>query len=273
MRAGVKTLLKDIGSKDALPVLLLHGFLGDADDWEDIVRGLGDDLRCLCADLNVLARGGAEACTMGRASESLLSALDALGVRQCALVGYSMGGRLALYCAIRHPARFSRVVLESASPGLRTEEERAVRREHDEALAQRLDAAANAAPDERARLLRAFADWWYDQPLFASLAGAPERREALVCRRLGADPAALAALLRGMGSGTQPGLWEALPAYRTPTLLVVGELDRKFRILAEEMGEACPAMAVEAFAGCGHNVHWENPGGYTTAIKAFLAAR
>lgn len=273
MCADVETLLKDIGSRGAQPVVLLHGFLGNGDDWDDIARGLGDGYRCLCADLNVLARGGVEACTVERASESLLEALDTLGIVQCAIVGYSMGGRLALYCAMRHPDRFSRIVLESASPGLRTDEERVARRAYDEALAQRLDAAANATADARMRQFRAFVDWWYGQPLFASVSGAAERREALVCKRLGVDPAAQAVLLRGLSTGAQPDLWNDLQAYRTPTLLVVGELDRKFCILAEEMCEACPAMAVEAFAGCGHNVHWENPGGYTTALRAFLAAR
>lgn len=272
MCAGAETLIHTSRDAGGLPLLFLHGFLGNACDWEVVVSGLGGGYRYLCADLNALARGGPAACSMGRAAGSLLNALDALGVFQCALAGYSMGGRLALYCAIHHPDRFSRVVLESASPGLRSEEERAARCEHDEALAQRLDTAANAFPEERARLFRAFVDWWYDQPLFASLASAPERRETLVRKRLGADPAALAALLRGMGVGLQPSLWDDLHTFRTPTLLIVGELDRKYRILAEEMCEACHSMAVETFAGCGHNVHWENPGGYTTALKAFLAA-
>lgn len=272
MRADTETLIQAWGDAGGLPVLFLHGFLGNACDWEDVVSGLGGGYRCLCADLNTLARGGPSACSMGRAAESLLHALDRAGVRRCALVGYSMGGRLALYCAVRYSDRFSRLVLESASPGLRSEEERTVRREHDEALAQRLDAAANASPEERERLFRAFVDWWYDQPLFASLASAPERREALVRKRLSADPAALAALLRGIGVGLQPSLWNDLHTFRTATLLIVGELDRKYRILAEEMSEACHSMAVETFAGCGHNVHWENPGGYTTALKAFLAA-
>ena len=68
----------------------------------------------------------------------------------------------------------------------------------------------------------------------------------------------------------QPDLWPALAEYTTPTLLIVGEADRKYRIIAEDMCRACPAMAMEVFSGCGHNVHLENLGGWLTAVRAFL---
>ena len=67
------------------------------------------------------------------------------------LVGYSMGGRLALAYAVRNPGRVGRLVLESASPGLQTESERAARKESDEALARQPPVAVSARSPVRSR--------------------------------------------------------------------------------------------------------------------------
>ncbi len=119
---------------------------------------------------------------------------------------------------------------------------------------------------------REFLEAWYDQALFASLAKCPERRARLIEDRLTRNPEALAASLQGMGAGAQPSLWEELGAYKTPTLLLVGQEDRKFRIIAEEMSDRSEKIALEVFDGCGHNVHLENPARYTTVLKGFLKA-
>lgn len=246
--------------------VFLHGFMGAGTDWDCITDSLSRDFRCYCPDLP--GHGGtvcAGPLRMEAAAEALVGRLDALHIERCTLIGYSMGGRLALYLALTFPERFARVVLESTSPGLKTEEERRPRREHDERLAQRLESLSGDAA-----AFAAFLEEWYQQPLFAGLRQHSAAYQEMLERRARNNPRALAAALRGMGVGAQPSLWERLPGYRTPTLLIVGEADRKFRIAAEEMCEVSPAIAVEVLTGCGHNVHLENPSGYTTVLKRFL---
>jgi 2-succinyl-6-hydroxy-2,4-cyclohexadiene-1-carboxylate synthase len=247
-------------------VLMLHGFLGESSDWMEIADGLCADYHCLCPDLPGHGRTQAAGSvfTMAYAAESLLSHLDALKITRCNMVGYSMGGRLAMYLAAHHPQRFQRIILESASPGLQNNDERLLRQQHDNALADRLESMPDAEFSQ-------FVSEWYEQPMFATLKQDPGRLSQLIARRQHNQPKALAAALRGMGLGVQPSLWENLPAYRVPTLLVTGEADHKFRLIAESMSEACPAMGLQVMAGCGHNVHYENPSGYTTLIKGFLA--
>ena len=254
------------------PVVLLHGFLGTGEDWRVVRNGLSPRFDCHCPDLP--GHGGNPRVSEGGmgsledAAHWLSGCLDDWQAPQCGLVGYSMGGRLALMTALRHPKRVSCLVLESASPGLKTAEERTARLRHDAEVAARLDETA-VSPDR----LHAFLTWWYDQPLFASL---HDRGlvEELVARRLRGvkHGSALAEALMAFSTGAQPSLWEELPEHRIPTLLIVGERDRKYRFIAEEMAERCPAMAVEVFASCGHNVHLENPDGYTTAVRSFLCA-
>jgi len=207
-----------------------------------------------------------EGYTMDKVANALLAHLDVCGMETCALVGYSMGGRLALRLALECPDRFPVAVIESAAPGLRTEAEQDARREHDYALAKRLETMGNDGAD-----FRQFLEDWYRQPIFASLEDQPETVEKLIADRLRFNnPIELAAALRGMSVGTQESLWDQLPACKTPTLLIVGEKDRKYRMLAEEMAALAPTMAVEVMADCGHNVHVENPEGYTALLKHFL---
>src|SRR5205085_1446641 len=135
-------------------------------------------------------------------------ALAALGAdpRETVLLGYSMGGRMALYTALG--ASFRGLILESASPGLATEEERAERRASDEALAARIERDG----------IESFVDEWERQPLFASQSALPdETHQALRLERVRNTPLGLANSLRGAGSGTQPSLHDALSSLATPT--------------------------------------------------------
>jgi 2-succinyl-6-hydroxy-2,4-cyclohexadiene-1-carboxylate synthase len=178
------------------------------------------------------------------------------------LVGYSMGGRLALGFAMTYPERVRRLVLESASPGLETEDERAARRASDEELAERLETEG----------IEAFVDRWEAHPLFESQKTLPpEVRIAHRAGRLRNDAGSLAAALRGLGTGALPSYWSALATCRVPTLLVVGELDAAYVEIARRMQERMPAAHLAVVPGAGHTVHMERPDAWVEAVVPFLA--
>ncbi|MGI8649851.1 MAG: 2-succinyl-6-hydroxy-2,4-cyclohexadiene-1-carboxylate synthase, partial [Rubrobacter sp.] len=172
-------------------------------------------------------------------------------------------------------ARFTSLVLESSSPGLKTPEERAARRRADESLACRLEAVdeGNEEDEDNQKDFTAFLEEWHRQPLFASLAGYDGLIAKLVVERVNNNPGELAKSLRGMGTGSQPSLWEELSNLRTPTLAVVGELDEKFTGIARKMSEAS-SPKVESFVvgGAGHNVHLEKPEEFVRLVKYALGA-
>lgn len=177
------------------------------------------------------------------------------------LVGYSMGGRLALHFAHRHPDRVRRLVLESASPGLADPTERAARREADEALADRIVRDG----------IGAFVEHWESLPLFASQERLAEGvRKAQRERRLANRPEGLAYSLRALGTGALPSLWDHLERMAIPTLLIVGELDAKFVGIAEAMAGALPHAEIEVVEDTGHTVHLERPNEWLRRVSQFL---
>ena len=225
-------------------MVLLHGFLGRGADWRTVRESLPEAWDVRAPDLpgHGTAVGLADdAYTMDGAAERLLAQLE----KPVDLVGYSMGGRLALHVAVTRPEVVRRVVLVSASPGLRTGAERAERRALD----------ADRA-DEIAADLPAFVERWYRMPLFSL---PDDLRQRLTADRTAHNDAAeLGRSLKGMGTGAQPGHWDALAGIRAPTTAVAGARDAKFVRLAAAMAEAGPVAPV-VVPDAGHLLPAERP--------------
>ncbi len=85
-------------------VLLLHGGLGDSGLWEPVVPFLAERFRTIRTDLRFFGRSTGPAVPWSW-QEDVVGVLDALGIDRAALVGLSMGGRLALDVALARPER------------------------------------------------------------------------------------------------------------------------------------------------------------------------
>ena len=248
------------------PILLLHGFSGDKSTWRGLRAILESAWQVIALDL--LGHGDSDvapesaAYRMENAADDIVSLLDRLAIERAHLLGYSMGGRLALYLALHHGRRFQSVILESASPGLATAAERKARRASDHDLAARIESGGIAR----------FVEEWERLPLWdqqrRSLPAAlwqQQRRQ-----RMRNDPLGLANSLRGMGTGAQPSLWNLLPRLSRPALLIVGERDPKFRDINRRMAELIPDARLAIVPGAGHNTHLENPPGFARLVTRFL---
>lgn len=242
------------------PLVFLHGFLGDGRDFQDIMTALESQFYCLAIDLpghgQTRIQDDHLEHSMVEIASGVIQCLDALNIPKCTLVGYSLGGRLALYLALHFPDYFSRVVLESASPGLKTAAERRQRLHHDWVLAHALETEEFSD----------FLDRWYRQPLFTTICSHPAF-EQLWARRLCNDPLQLAASLRCLSTGRQPSLWERLSANQVPMLLLAGERDQKFVDINREMVNLGNCMAVKIVEDCGHNIHFEQPTRYAQILQ------
>ncbi len=260
---GLTLNVEEAGSGS--PLVLLHGFTGSQATWQPHQAVLAAHFRLITLDL--LGHGQSEAPDEpGRydltfCASDLAAVLDRLGIQQAAVLGYSMGGRVALHFALTRPDRVAALILESTTPGLISQAERAARVESDNALADFIESQG----------LAAFVEGWEKLPLWESQQKlvAPVR-EGLHQARLNNNPRGLANSLRGLGTGVQVPLWERLDELEMPVLLIAGAEDTKFSRLAEQMHQAIKRSELSIVGEAGHAVHLEQPLEFDQQVNDFL---
>jgi 2-succinyl-6-hydroxy-2,4-cyclohexadiene-1-carboxylate synthase len=233
-------------------VVLLHGFGGTGRSWDRVAERLErEGYRPLTPDL--LGHGTAAECARPITFAGCIRHVLAQAPGSFVLCGYSLGGRVALHVALSAPARVRRLVLVSSSAGIEDAAERAERRRADERLADELE----SVPFEE------FIERWRSQPLFAedppevdSLAREDHRRNR---------PDALAAVMRGIGTGEMEPLWGRLAELTMPVTVIAGERDLKFRELGERMVRLLLDAEVRVIAG-GHSLPLEHPAGVAESL-------
>ncbi len=240
-------------------VVLLHGFSGTHRAWDGVVARL-DQERYLPRALDLPGHGDAadvggvdgEAITFAGCVEHVLARSPGRFV----LAGYSLGGRIALHIALAAPERVSGLVLVSTTAGIESASERAERSASDHRLADELEHGGWAGFDS-------FIERWRTQPLFADeprevglLAREDQRRNR---------PDALAAVLRGVGTGEMSPLCERLSELTMPVTVLVGDRDGKFQALGKRMVELLPDAELVVAPG-GHRLPLENPTAVAHAI-------
>ncbi|HDT5893180.1 TPA: 2-succinyl-6-hydroxy-2,4-cyclohexadiene-1-carboxylate synthase [Aeromonas hydrophila subsp. hydrophila] len=231
-------------SADQPTLVLLHGLLGDANDWQPMQAALAD-LPSLALDLPGHGSNQARVAGFEQAHRWLCDELAARGIGRYQLVGYSLGGRLALYHASQSPVGLLALLLENCHPGL-PPAERPARLAHDEGWARRF---------EQEPLAAVLADW-YRQGVFADLG--EDARARQIARRLGNDGKAVAAMLRATSLGQQPDLGDWLAQGALPVTWVSGKRDHKFHQLACLMASQHRKINHLELDG-GHNLHAHQP--------------
>lgn len=246
------------GAVTAPALLLLHGFTGCGESWEELASKL-PGWRIIAPDLPGHGQTAPPSGPMPQVAQDLVGLLDDLGVEQAVVIGYSMGGRLALHLATQAPERVRALVVVGASLGLDDPSAREVRMAEDEARARRIETDFDV-----------FVRDWEALPLFdTQRALAPETQERIRAIRCSHDAKALAAALRLMGTGAQPALHEHLSRLTMPVLWVVGEYDAKFRAIARSVQPLLPHARFVVLPYAGHAAHVERPSAFRTLFTTF----
>lgn len=243
------------------PAVMLHGFLGRGDDWRALQPALAPR-PLLCPDLpGHGANPPLAAPSLSGCADWLARWLDQAELPKVHLLGYSLGGRIALTFAGRYPERLASLTLEAAHPGLMSPVERQQRRQQDCQWAQRFS---------REPLPAVLADW-YRQPLFADLNDG--ERQALVAERSRGehnqgDGAALAAMVSGCSLAQQPDLRPIIAALPAPVHYLFGRLDLRFAALAATLADAGLQLSLHPVSAAGHNCHRAQPAQVAALLNA-----
>jgi len=218
------------------PIVFLHGFLGSGQDWKKVVSHL-KGRTCLAYDLP--GHGNTPWTTME--IEDLLA--SALPPQMVDLVGYSMGGRLAMRFALNHPHRIHTLTLLSTHSGLKSEEEKIQRLQADRVWAQKI-------------LVLPFDEFlfsWYKQPVFSSMQSKPVLIQEIVSMRKTQRPKELVTAMLNWSLGRQECYRDRLLKFQRPWRLLYGQNDHKFSELYADWPQA------RCISSAGHALHYEAP--------------
>ena len=250
---------------EGMPLICLHGF-GEAGDTWDKLNLPG--FRLYCVDF--LGHGVSDRShnpvlyqfdTVLRHLYTLIHTL--VGEEPYGIMGYSMGGRMALqYAAMYELSRLMFLVLESASAGIEDINERQERAAADEVLAHKIETHS----------IEWFEEMWSKLPIFATQQKlSPAVQHTIKERRLSNTPEVLAHTLRGTGQGMTPYVGNKIADLEMEILYVSGALDTKYDDIGKTIFGFCENSAHVSVPEAGHNVHTEMPDEFNDIVNLFLS--
>jgi 2-succinyl-6-hydroxy-2,4-cyclohexadiene-1-carboxylate synthase len=241
----------------------LHGFLGSADDWDSFSL----EARCVKYDLfsplsNVDPAFG------------LIELGDWVNTMACAqplprvLLGYSLGGRIALHALIQSPQSWMAAIIVSANLGFRVLDQSSERQE-------RIKSDENWARKFETGQWKEVVGEWDAQPVFCQQNLGHSRKdsaERMLPVRFEKDFSRmrLANSLRNCSLGHQMDLRPALRQLQVPILWISGEQDAKYRSIAQEAAELNPRFKSVVIPGGGHRVPWEKSKEFAQSVVDYL---
>lgn len=210
-----------------MKIVFLHGFLGSPSDWKEVISSLGSSYACYPLPLP-------------KSLEEFPTQLEQLKIKECCLVGYSMGGRVALQLQQKYPDKIKNLVILSSHLGLSDPIEKNKRWEEDSKWIEHL---LNLPLSE-------FLSKWYAQTIFSGF--------QVPSSRFKIDPIYHATLLKNYSLSKQQ-------VFEAPenALFLYGEKDLKYQILYRRLKKA------QIIKNCGHVIHLENPQGAAYAMDSF----
>lgn len=236
----------EFGPANAPRGLWIHGFMGDGEQGADLQRALGPAFRLRCPDLP----GHGNTRLAGWTLHDTLDALAELAADCDWAGGYSMGGRLLMMAAAKHPDAFSTLVIESASLGYADPAERSHRRELDHQRAENLISQG----------LTAFREEWYEMEMWGGWAPSTPGR---------GDEQELAGALALFSTGNQPDLRLWLSSTTCRVLWLAGCRDPVYAQQARWVERHTRHFPVLQDAG--HNLHGQQPEAWADALRRFLS--
>lgn len=237
-------------------IVFLHGWGFDSRIWRATADAMADAFTVVCIDLP--GYGGSRGVPVLSFDDTVTAVLRQVP-GHATLIGWSLGGMLALACARREPARIGRLVLVATTPSF-------VRRAgwpHGMPVQMLADFKASARADLAG--LRQH---------FAGLINHGDRNARALTRHfkqmVDADEPVAEALMTGLDWLSDVDLRDALSATIVPTMLAHGERDPLIPIAgAWAMAERIPQARLESFDGVAHAPFFGDPTRFAHCLRGF----
>ena len=170
------------------------------------------------------------------------------------LLGYSLGGRLALHACLSRPDLWKSAIVIGADPGLESEEEKKLQLDRDRNWAERL----------KREPLEKLVNEWDAQSVFCGIGNQAPRNLGEM------DPDRLSQQFEVFSKGIQQNLAPKLAELKNlPILFVSGEKDQKYLVIGKKLAKSSSVINAQVIADAGHRVPWENPESFVQVLIDF----
>lgn len=256
---GINLNYDDIGNKDALPIVLVHGFPFSSEMWKGQMQMLQEkNLRIITYDLRGHGNSGAGdgQYTIELFVDDLIALMDHLNITKTILCGFSMGGYVALRAIERNPERFSALILCDTVSAADSNEAKLRRAASIKAIKEK-----GVGPFAEGFLKAVFAP-----QSFSARADALDEMRKIIQSN---SAVGICGALLAMAGRTDTT--EALGKIRVPTLVIVGEHDSVTPLAsAQIMNNKIPNSKLQVIGGAAHMSNMENPAAFNECVARFL---
>ncbi len=251
------------GKPENPAIIFLHGFMGSSEDWQPIINRFSNSHYCIAYDLPGHGNSSVESHNEFYGIENTISSLkrelEKNEINDFVLVGYSMGGRIALSFAIKYPELIRKLVLVSASPGIESASLREVRIKVDNEIAEKIESMD----------MHSFLKLWYSAPIFVGI-NQTSLFGKLISRREYNNKQCLIKSLEYAGTGRMTPLWDEIKTFNKPVMLISGERDIKYGLIHDKMQELFPNSVSYIIKDSAHIVHLEQPKEFEHRLRNFI---
>jgi 2-succinyl-6-hydroxy-2,4-cyclohexadiene-1-carboxylate synthase len=252
--------------KSSKYIFMLHGFTGSLNDFRNISERINPEYTI--AGIDILGHGKSDSpedtslYSASDTSAQLQRVINEFTSEKIILAGYSMGGRAAVSFAVNYPSLLNGLILESCNPGIEDAHERELRVMQDSKIISILESSS----------MEEFTGFWMNLDIFSSQKKLPvEIQEAIKNAKLKNNKTGLINSLKGFGTGIMPSYLKELRNINIPTLIISGDLDKKYSSICAKMAGRIPVCKHINIPGAGHNTHLEQPEQYITAVNEYLS--
>lgn len=255
-------IIRRFGPPNLPALVMLHGFLGSKDDWSILMPSLSQYFHCICIDLPGHGANHLRLASPGfsQVAAHIVAKISGLGIKQFHLLGYSLGGRIALHVAKDFPNALLSLTLESAHPGLTDDTQRDARAKSDGLWAKKLQQLP----------ITAFLSLWYQQAVFNDLS--KQQKQQLITLRSHNDPLRLSNCYLATSLSLQQDCRAVLSQLSCPCYYLYGMDDTKFAQVAKdwqaENGKT--QLQLQPLAAAGHNIHSLHPKLFSDTLLTLL---
>ena len=256
---------KKMKKRNSVTLFLIHGFAGSSEDWKECLEFLNVKYNTISVDMPGFGKSDKPEIVQfyqpGYLNLIIDEIIHRLKLENVVLVGYSMGGRIALNYCMYNQSKIKILIVESSSPGIQNLYEREERKRKDNELINLIQSQG----------LRGFVEYWSGIELFQSQKNLPLNKQLTQnIRRYQNSPIGLINSLKGFGTGEMEPLWKNLNELEMPTLLITGEYDLKYNMINQDMKKMIPVSQHTIVPEAGHNIHLEKPEEFVILVDNFI---